>query len=993
MRKTKKVLTLGIMLISLFLFVIFQNKSLSKLNPVFNNEELPNDIRSSQSEYDSIEWIQYGNFSSGAENYWDNETIGDATDINMTIGGDVANYTILGKENTVSFNDPLNDGTWYEFANGDFLLPDKTEVKESGCYVYHYWDESETGGQTHNFPSVHWKKNVSVSDDMSEYNITSASLEVKFNASVSSNVDTPNDDDYDYFAIGDFAEFYVEISDVEGTTPYRVAYNRTKYLGQQRVGFPTILTIEDKPIESIGDESYLIEALTRAFERDGKNFNITLGINIYCEDNVGGNDHDRWNALIIKSYNLTFTYEKIIDPLTKASWKQEEDEKIPDGTKWLKVHNATLNFKYKLGSGTWPSTSPNSEFRIKINGNQLAETVNLNEEATSNFKEAKSGGIEVTSFIVLDRVVNVSIELYIGDEFTLDKKLFISIDNVSLIIEYELIPANIEFQLWLDNQDKTTDKSVTAYWRENVSIALEYNETGRDLIPSATVSINGSGISKLLDEGTFNYTIEINSTDLSFGNNYLTIEAYKKDYSTLTIPIKIIVVDRIANISEIYLDNIDKTSTKTITKNFGESLPINITYTDVLTSNPISGATIKFYKGETEIGSFDHWQNQYNYTLDTALLDLGVNFVSVRAQKDNYTATSEILTIVIDATDTNYQLYINNIEKTSNPSIKIAKNEILTFKFIYIDVDSNSFIKNAIIAINGSGVSKVLEEFAQDYRISINSVSLSLGINYLTITAENVNYMSKSVIITVEIVERETELSIFLNGVNKTIDKSIELPIRSPINITAKYYDIYTGNYISGAEVRLIGENISKPFIENTTLRQYSILVNSSDLDIGVRFLTILAEKSNYESLSARLRIQVNRIRTNITIVSGETTINTVPGDNVVIQISLNDLDYGVKIINATVTYSTDFGQGELLDPDQDGTFQLELANVPEGTYEITISVYAGDDYDFERFRITLNAIRPPENVLLFQILTIVGIGAAITVGGYFIAYQRVLKY
>ena len=34
---------------------------------------------------------------------------------------------------------------------------------------------------------------------------------------------------------------------------------------------------------------------------------------IYCEDNEVGADVDRWNSLIIRSFNLTFTYEKKIN--------------------------------------------------------------------------------------------------------------------------------------------------------------------------------------------------------------------------------------------------------------------------------------------------------------------------------------------------------------------------------------------------------------------------------------------------------------------------------------------------------------------------------------------------------------------------------------------------------------------------------------------------------------------------------------------------------
>ena len=40
-----------------------------------------------------------------------------------------------------------------------------------------------------------------------------------------------------------------------------------------------------------------------------------------------------------------------------------------------------------------------------------------------------------------------------------------------------------------------------------------------------------------------------------------------------------------------------------------------------------------------------------------------------------------------------------------------------------------------------------------------------------------------------------------------------------------------------------------------------------------------------------------------------------------------------------------------------------------------------------------MNVVRPPEDILLLQVLTIVGVGAAVALGGYLLAYQRVLKY
>ena len=102
------------------------------------------------------------------------------------------------------------------------------------------------------------------------------------------------------------------ISDLDLNNPSRVANNKTSDLGQDS---PQIVTIDDKPIETV-DQEDIITALSSSLDKDPdhSNFTITLGIDIYCEDNGPPVlDHDTFEALIIKSFNLTFTYERKIE--------------------------------------------------------------------------------------------------------------------------------------------------------------------------------------------------------------------------------------------------------------------------------------------------------------------------------------------------------------------------------------------------------------------------------------------------------------------------------------------------------------------------------------------------------------------------------------------------------------------------------------------------------------------------------------------------------
>ncbi|GAH89310.1 unnamed protein product, partial [marine sediment metagenome] len=168
----------------------------------------------------------------------------------------------------------------------------------------------------------------------------------------------------------------IKLPQIKMTSPSDiVAYNKTSDLGQDS---PPISNYPNTFMENI-PESVLINLLTTVLQNDYINFSIIVGMDIYCEDNEYGGDEDGWDELIIRSLNLTFTYEKKIDKFTSVSWCQDGD-KI-SGTNVV-IKNATLNFKYKIDQN-WTTSSTNSEIRILINGMEHTETVKLSTANTS----------------------------------------------------------------------------------------------------------------------------------------------------------------------------------------------------------------------------------------------------------------------------------------------------------------------------------------------------------------------------------------------------------------------------------------------------------------------------------------------------------------------------------------------------------------------------------------------------------------------------------
>jgi hypothetical protein len=108
----------------------------------------------------------------------------------------------------------------------------------------------------------------------------------------------------------------------------------------------------------------------------------------------------------------------------------------------------------------------------------------------------------------------------------------------------------------------------------------------------------------------------------------------------------------------------------------------------------------------------------------------------------------------------------------------------------------------------------------------------------------------------------------------------------------------------------------------------------------------------------------------------------------------LNNTIFGGLILNASVTYAWAYGTGVLTDLDNDGTYEATLANAPEGVYPITITAFAGDDYDFATFEITLVVTRPetvPGPDLSWLVYVLGAAIAGLTI--FFTLYQTHFKY
>ncbi|MFX0009652.1 MAG: hypothetical protein ACFE9R_05005 [Candidatus Hermodarchaeota archaeon] len=386
---------------------------------------------------------------------------GDLSDVEASTSLNQANVKVIGDTRTKEVL--LNSATqsnWNEFILDESeVVPQRASVPyygidDNGAWCSHWWWEGESGGQPKNTPEMHWRTNVSMPVDMSDYNITSVSFNAVINASVDRNIDvegdtyarwSPSQASIDQYQEFDSVQFYVYISDldVNELSLYPIAKNKTVYLGSDTL---PLYDIEGN-IGTFGNQA-IIDAINNVLALDPghNNFTIILGIYIYCEDNLSSTDRDYWDDLRFKSLNLTFTYEKKINQFTSGSWAQDLEEVKGSN---VRITGANLNFEYKIDQN-WTGASQNSRFLVKINDRVFDPALYfINYVYDTEFTEARSGGFDITEIMIPYENFTLSIQVYLAEDFGLSNNITISITNVNLLISWtEIIPEPVE-ENWL----------------------------------------------------------------------------------------------------------------------------------------------------------------------------------------------------------------------------------------------------------------------------------------------------------------------------------------------------------------------------------------------------------------------------------------------------------------------------------------------------------------------------------------------------------------
>jgi hypothetical protein len=710
---------------------------------ITENEESSVVLNISGESYEE-EWINNTGFDNTDFWYW--ESSGDSSDVDAEISGGQANNIIVGESLTYTYAETEIDASNWTVMDNPTLpfRPDAYSVDTTGFQVTHEWVENSDDGFGI-MSSIHWKRNISLPTNMSDYEITGLSIDATINGSGfergTSNgaIERPGDLGLAQEAQYDRAKFYIRISDIDNTNNFEFAYNYSDDIGIDQGGDTAAISYQSDTGMISLSESTLITLFSQILATgDNQNFTMTVGIDVLCEDNYQ-NDDDYFLDLRVKDYNFTFSCTKKIDQLTSVSWKQD-GLAVPNG---VQIDNASLNFRYKIDSA-WPTTSPNAEFRILINENPFAETIKLS-EANGTFQWAKNGGLDIKSLIAEGIAVNLSIQTYLADNFILSDNITLSIDDVSLNISYTYTGGTNSTDLVILLQG-LEEPTLIVPLGTTLNITVKYlNQTDQAFLTGATVSLSRLGYSDPIPQNGFQYTILLDvDTKLLESTNLLKVTATKLGYES-QIDVGVAVTVRKINTTITCLTGIN--NILNIVPESNASLKIKLFNED--SQDTIKNVSVSYNSATLGSGTLSDNDQNGIYECVVENVPEGNHDADILiAASDNYDFDDFSVDINANASlliPTTLLFLFNGTNYTANPTISVPIGSTLNVTAKY--TNSSDFIANATVQLTRQGFTDYFIQNAtfKQYSLILNvDEDLQIGLNDLSFSASKIGFVTQT---------------------------------------------------------------------------------------------------------------------------------------------------------------------------------------------------------------------------------------------------------
>ena len=192
-------------------------------------------------------------------------------------------------------------------------------------------------------------------------------------------------------------------------------------------------------------------------------------------------------------------------------------------------------------------------------------------------------------------------------------------------------------------------------------------------------------------------------------------------------------------------------------------------------------------------------------------------------QLDNYQSQSIQIYVEVYDIATELLLDVDETPTSALETIQVEVNQFVNLTAFYRDNVSKLHILGAIVSL---GWDNFTDTGAQHY-YNLSTNDLDQGITIVTIEAQFNNYQTQTIQIYFEVVERATEMEVYVDNVQRTETETILADVNQILNITVFYRDNVSKLHLPGATVTVLGGDFSQ--LSN----QYNYSLNTNTLEQG----------------------------------------------------------------------------------------------------------------------------------------------------------------
>jgi len=504
---------------------------------------------------------------------------------------------------------------------------------------------------------------------------------------------------------------------------------------------------------------------------------------------------------------------------------------------------------------------------------------------------------------------------------------------------------------------------VDVYLNGSFDLRVNYTEeVSSNLIDEAILNVTWDSIYSILPDSD-SFIISFSTTNLSVATHAILLQLNHPGYETGFYSVYVNVLPKTTSVS-IFLNQEDKTSDSSLAISGDQSLNITIKYKDAITDSFIPGAIVELNGSSisetlTEIGQ------QYSIIFNPGDIPIGIHFLSITAQKEYYNINPSIIKITINP--------IPSIVNVNETIINVILNSSFYLSVNYTEEGSSNVISGALLNVSWVSSYDIIPD-GNGFIVNFSTTNLSLITYTIVFQLNHPRYEAGFQSVYVNVQPKTTSLNIFLNQEDKSSDRSLSILGNEVLNITLMYMDTTAGSFISGAGVELNGSGISKTLTEIG--QQYFLIFNPGELNVGIHFLSITAQKANYNFVPSILKITVEQIEVYLENIGFNGTRQLSAGDSFLISIILTEENTGNLIEDSVVTFSGLTYLDEVLTNKGNGLYEVEIKapSNAKGSYTIDLTVKINGNLYKERYDFSIDVFvlqPPPPNYLVVIVLSV----------------------